>query len=296
MEKIIDLHMHTTCSDGALSPKEIIDQAYKNGVSVISIADHDTIEAYSEELFGYAEEKGIKLIPGVEISTRNGKAGLHVLGYNYDLKNEKLIEKLSLLRNARHNYLCDVAKKLNELGYVVNVDELDKIDAVTKAHISKDVTTNKENEKLLLEVFGHIPDKGEFIETIMNEGCPAYVEKASITPAQAAELIREAGGVVVLAHPVAYKYEDNLTEEETLKIVKDMKADGIETNYIYIDRYNNKIDEVKFWNDFAKKNGYRTTIGSDFHNDDGIHPVIGLLSENVSLSIEEQKELLDWLS
>lgn len=296
MEKIIDLHMHTTCSDGALSPKEIIDQAYKNGVSVISIADHDTIEAYSEELFGYAEEKGIKLIPGVEISTRNGKAGLHVLGYNYDLKNEKLIEKLSLLRNARHNYLCDVAKKLNELGYVVNVDELDKIDAVTKAHISKDVTTNKENEKLLLEVFGHIPDKGEFIETIMNEGCPAYVEKASITPAQAAELIREAGGVVVLAHPVAYKYEDNLTEEETLKIVKDMKADGIETNYIYIDRYNNKIDEVKFWNDFAKKNGYITTIGSDFHNDDGIHPVIGLLSENVSLSIEEQKELLDWLS
>lgn len=295
MEKIIDLHMHTICSDGALSPKEIVDQAKKNGVSVIAIADHDTIEAYTPELFEYAKEQGIKLIPAVEISTKLKKAGLHVLGYNFDLKNEELLKRLYLLRNARHDYLSNVGEKLAELGYVLNVSELDKIDAVTKAHIALDITGNEQNKELLLKEFGHIPDKGEFIETIMNEGCPAYVVKNSITPMAAADLIRSAGGKVVLAHPVAYKYEDNLTSEETLQIVKDMKADGIEANYIYIDRYNKKINEVEFWNNFAKENNLGTTIGSDFHVANGIHPVIGLLNEEVHLSEEEIDNIVEWL-
>ena len=102
--------------------------------------------------------------------------------YNIDLNNKKLIEQLSKLRNSRHDYLFNVANKLNELGYKVNTEELDKIEAVTKAHISLDVISNKENEKTLLDNFGHIPSKGEFIETIMNENCPAYVKKESITP------------------------------------------------------------------------------------------------------------------
>ena len=85
MEKRIDLHIHTTVSDGALTPKEVIDEAYKNGVSVISIADHDTVDAYNTELFEYAESKNIKLINAVEISTKAKKAGVHVLGYNLDL-------------------------------------------------------------------------------------------------------------------------------------------------------------------------------------------------------------------
>lgn len=295
MEKIIDLHMHTICSDGALSPKEIVDQAKKNGVSVIAIADHDTIEAYTPELFDYVKEQGIKLIPAVEISTKLKKAGLHVLGYNFDLKNEELLKRLYSLRNARHDYLSNVGEKLAELGYVLNVSELDKIDAVTKAHIALDITGNEQNKELLLKEFGHIPDKGEFIETIMNEGCPAYVVKNSITPMAAAELIRSAGGKVVLAHPVAYKYEDNLTSEETLQIVKDMNADGIEANYIYIDRYNNKINEVEFWSNFAKENNLRTTIGSDFHVSNGIHPVIGLLNEDVNLREEEIDNIVNWL-
>lgn len=203
MKKIIDLHVHTNCSDSSMTPKEVIDEAVKNGVSVISIADHDTIDAYSDELFAYAKAKNVKIIPAVEISTKTGKCGFHVLGYNFDMKNENLLKQLSALRNARHDYLYNVSEKLNELGYVVNVSELDQIEAVTKAHIYSDVVTNSKNEKVLLENFGHIPDKGEFIESIMNEGCPAYVKKASITPVEAAKLIRSAGGKVILAHPVA---------------------------------------------------------------------------------------------
>lgn len=288
MEKI-DLHIHSNLSDGALSPKEIIDEAAKNNVNVLAIADHDTIDAYTKELFEYTKEKNVILINAVEISTKINKVGIHVLGYNFDLNNENFKQKLSTLRNTRHDYLYNVAKKLNELGYILNVEELDKIEAVTKAHISLDVISNKENESILLKEFGHIPNKGEFIETIMNEGCPAFVKKETITPKEAAELIRSAGGKVVLAHPVAYIYEDNLTDKDILQIVKNMKADGIEANYIYYDRNNNRIDEVEKWNKFANDNNLEIiTIGSDFHNKDGIHPEIGFINENKEFNINNE--------
>ena len=295
MEKIIDLHIHTNCSDGAMTPKEIIDEAVNNGVSVLSIADHDTVDAYSDELFQYAKSKNILIIPAVEISTKIKKCGIHVLGYNFDLQNKTFLEKLKSLRNARHDYLYGVAAKLEELGYVVHTSELDKIEAVTKAHISLDVVSNPDNKEKLLEVFGHIPEKGEFIETIMNEGCPAYVQKNTVTPVEAAELIRLAGGKVVLAHPVAYKYEDNFMPEDTLRLVQEMRADGIESNYIYIDKNNNKINEVDFWNEFAKEHNLKMTIGSDFHNKDGLHPVIGFKGEGIRVDEKYIDHLVDWL-
>ena len=293
MKKRIDLHIHTTKSDGALTPKEVIDEAYKNGVSAMAIADHDTIESYNEEIFKYAEDKNIKLISAVEISTKINKCGIHVLGYNFDLNNEEFQEKLCKIRNARHDYLHNVAKKLNELGYYLNVEELDKIDAVTKAHIALDVINNEKNKELLLENFNHIPSKGEFIETIMNENCPAYVKKESVTPKQAAEIIRAANGKVVLAHPVAYVYEDNLTDEDILNIINDMKPDGLEANYLYVDRNNNKIDETKKWNEFAKNNNLFVTIGSDFHNKDWLKPEIGFVNTNFCLDEDTVNEILN---
>lgn len=296
MEKIIDLHIHTNYSDGVLTPIEVIDEAVKNGVSTIAIADHDSIDAYSDELYEYALKKGVNIINAVEISTKTSKAGVHVLGYSFDLNNADFRKKLFSLRNARHDYLYNVASKLEELGYVVNVSELDKIDAVTKAHISNDVTSNPANFDLLMNRFNHIPNKGEFIETIMNEGCPAYVKKETISPKEAAELIRSAGGRVVLAHPVAYEYEDNVDDDYILSLVKEMNADGIEANYIYIDRNNNKINEVDKWNKFAQDNNLMVSIGSDFHNKDGVHPVIGLIDEDVHLSDEIVDNIIDNLS
>ena len=293
MAKKIDLHMHTTCSDGSLSPLEIIYEAKKNGLDTIAIADHDTVSAYTDELFDYAKSKNINIIRAVEISTKIAKCGIHVLGYNIDINNEVLNKRLEKLRNARHDYLYNVASKLKELGYIINVEELDKVDAVTKAHIALDVVNNKENEELLLKTFNEIPSKGQFIETIMNEGCPAYVKKKTITPKEAADLIRQAGGKVVLAHPVAYTYEDNLTIEDTKNILTDMNADGVEAYYIYIDRDNNKHNDIEKWKKFAKDNNKFITIGSDFHNKDGLHPVIGLLGEDIELSENEIDEILN---
>ncbi len=277
----MDLHIHTNCSDGDLSPFEIIDKAKINGVNTISITDHDTIEAYNDELFNYAKKNNIKLIVGVEISTKYNKTGIHILGYNFDLNNKVLKDKLFKLRNSRHNYLYNVGKKLQKLGYIVDIDKLDTIDAVTKAHIASNIVDNKENSELLMKEFNHIPNRGEFIETIMNEGGIAYTKKESITPKEASILIKQAGGEVILAHPVAYYYEDNLDEKDIDEIISTTQIDGIETNYIYIDKNNIKHNDIDKWTKYSKKHKLKATTGSDFHKEDGLHPTIGLINENL---------------
>lgn len=292
MVKKIDLHIHTVCSDGALTPKEVIDEAVKNGVSVIAIADHDTIEAYNDDLFEYAKNKNIQIINAVEISTKAKKCGVHVLGYNFDMDDKEFRDGLSSLRNSRHDYLFNVASKIKELGYTINTEELDKVDAVTKAHIASDVVNNEKNYKLLMDNFDHIPSRGEFIETVMNEGCPAYVEKKTVTPKQAADMIRKAGGKAVLAHPVAYTYEDNLSEEDILEIVKEMNPDGIEAYYIYFNRENKKINDIEKWKNFTKNNNLFYTIGSDFHIKSSTGLEIGLDPKEFSLSEKEIEEII----
>ena len=134
------------------------------------------------------------------------------------LQDEEFKKELSKIRLARHNYLYEVSKKLNELGYIVNTNELDKIDSVTKAHIANDIINNEKNRDLLIKNFNCIPNKGEFIETLLNENCPCYVEKLSITPYVASCMIKKYGGKVILAHPVAYYYEDKKSvSEKTIK-------------------------------------------------------------------------------
>lgn len=283
MEKI-DLHIHTNNSDGEKSFYEIIDMAKKNDIKTISVTDHDTISGYTKHNIEYARKKGIKLITGVEISTKTKKCGIHILGYSIDIMNKNLNIELDKLRNSRHIYLKEVTRVLRKIGYVVNYNKLSKIEAVTKAHIADNIVNNPKNKKKLISEFGFIPNKGLFIETLMNEGQKAFIRKNSITPNEAAKIIRDAGGIVVLAHPMAYTYEDNLTDNEIISIIKDINADGIESYYIYVDKNNKVINDVDKWAHIANKHSLFSTIGSDFHKEDGIRPTIGL--ENVINQLE----------
>lgn len=289
---MIDLHIHSNYSDGIMSPCEIIDAAAQNQITDISITDHDSLSAYTEDTINYAKLKGVNLICGVEISTKLN-TGFHVLGYNVNLHNTELQSTLEKLQHARIDYLYNVSKKLNELGYKINPDTLKDLPSVTKAHISASVVANPENKKILTKNFGHIPNKGEFIETVMNEECPAYVEKYCITPIQASELIHRAGGKVVLAHPVCYKHEDNIDKATIKQLVLDMQADGLETNYLYVNRNNTLINEIDDWNQVAKELNIFTTIGSDFHAPDTIRPSIGFVNLNFTFSDEQIKTILN---
>ena len=293
MARRIDLHIHTNISNGALSPKEVIDEAVKNSVDTIAIADHDSIEAYNDELYNYARDKNVRIINAVEISTKIDKGTIHVLGYNFDINNENFKQKLFALRNARHDYLYKVAEKMKQLGYIINVDELNKIEAVTKAHIAQDIVRNEKNESLLLKEFGKIPSKGEFIEAVMNYGCPAFVRKETLTPKEAADLIKSAGGKAILAHPIAYVYERNMSEEEIINIANEMEADGIEANYIHTDYDNNRINDSDIWNRRAKENHFITTVGTDFHYRDGVRLEIGMICDYLNLNANVLNEIID---
>lgn len=117
-------------------------------------------------------------------------------------------------------------------------------------------------------------------------------KKETVTPKEAAEMIRKANGKVVLAHPVAYVHEDNFTDEDILNIINEMKPDGLEANYLYVDRNNNIFDETEKWNKFAKENNLFVTVGSDFHNKDGIRPEIGFANTNFVLEDNVVDEII----
>lgn len=287
----MDLHIHTNKSDGILSAFEVITLAKEKGISIISITDHDTIDAYADDVLEYARKNGIILIPGVEISTKINKCGIHVLGYNFDLNDNVLKEELKNIRNARRDYLYSVSNKLSTLGYNVNTEYLDTINSVTKAHIANDIINNESNRQILMDTFGHIPNKGEFIENIMNEGCPAYVKKNTITPDIAVKIIKNSKGKVVLAHPVAYSYEDDLNENDILKIVNENDINAIEGNYLYVDKNNNVHNDIDKWNTFAKKHNLISTVGSDFHVEDKLRPSIGYIKINK----DNETDILEYL-
>ncbi len=276
----IDLHIHSNYSDGILSTFQIIEEAIKNKIKIISITDHDSIKGYSKKLFDYAKENDITLITGVEISTKYQGFGIHILGYNINLYNEELNNLLNCSQKNRIDYLENVTNKLKSFGYEINTQKLKELESVTKAHIALDIIENDNNKEILLNTFGHIPNKGLFIETLLNENCPCFVKKESISPKEASKVIKNAGGHVFIAHPVAYRYEDNVNEEIILKLAKEINADGIEAGYIYVTKNNEIINESKIWQDFANKNNLLTSVGSDFHKEDGLHPTIGLNNYN----------------
>ncbi|MBP3631090.1 MAG: PHP domain-containing protein [Clostridia bacterium] len=293
MKRTIDFHIHTNCSDGALSPCEVVELAKANGVIAMSIADHDTIDAYNQTLFECAQKSNVVLIPAVEISTTYFGVGFHVLGYGIDLKNENLRATLAMLKNARRDYLFNVAKALNNLGYYVDIEKLAKLPSVAKSHIALDAVEQECNREALLKQFGNIPNKGTFIETLMNEGCPAFVEKYRISPIEASKIIHNAGGKVVLAHPVAYIYEDGLSESQIKDLIVKMDADGVESYYIYTDKDDNIIDECNKWGMIANELGKFKTIGSDFHVSDEHRPEIGFVNTTLELNEEQIQEIIN---
>lgn len=285
--EVVDLHTHTSHSDGVLSPVQLIQRAAEHHVTALAITDHDSVDAYLEPTtYEAAEQYGVELVPGIELSTVDeDNCKIHVLGLFIDPHDSGIDDVITRQQLSRHQYAADVSQLLQADGWNIDVDSLLSDKALTKAHIADSVILDSSNTDRLAKEFGDFPTRGKFIETLMNEGGPYFVERHSISPGEAIDVIHAAGGLAILAHPVANTHEGT-TYERVVNLLNVYDFDGLEAIYYYFSKSqgDRKIDEIDKYVGLAKELGLLVTGGSDFH---GASPTLGNFVE-VGFEGEEQ--------
>ncbi len=236
----INLHTHTSFSDGTLKPEELFRVAKRKSIRYLSITDHDTVNAYNN----LSIPSDIKFITGIEISTRNHDY-LHILGYNIDVKNKSFLADLEEYRQRRISRVKEIITKLNQIGVKISFEELNWNSNVTvgRPHIA-DLMIKKGYGKTRTEVF----------HKYLVEGCYAYVKPKGPDIKEAIKTIKNAGGIVVLAHPSTI--EGSFDIEDVIK----MGFEGIEV--FYPTHTNGKI---KKYLNIAEKYNLIVTAGTDYH-------------------------------
>lgn len=248
--RIIDLHTHTTESDGSFTPEELIEEAKRVGLSAIAITDHDTI-AGIKKAKASASNNNIELIPGIELSTDYNGKEVHIVGLYIDIENEYFLSKLAEFKTCRDNRNKLIVKNLQKEGFDITMDALkaDNPDCViTRANIAR-----------FLYEHGMIPSIQTAFEKYIGDNCKCFVNRFKITPMDAVRLIKEAGGTAILAHPLLYHLSDS-TLQTLVDELKDAGLDGIEAIYCTY-----TPSEERQMKQFAKSNELLISGGSDFH-------------------------------
>lgn len=247
---MVDFHLHSYVSDGTVSPTEVVKMAADAGLVAIALTDHDTVDGV-EEAIKAGEEYGVRVIPGIELSADYKGSDLHILGLNVDYVNEEFRKKVAVCRDSRHNRNLKMIEKLKECGFEISWEimlERFGSKSITRAHFAKYLIDE-----------GYVASKDEAFNKYLNPGCPCYVSRVKVTPFEAIDIIKEAGGHPVLAHPLLYKMPyDRL--ESVIVMLKDHGLEGIEGRYAL-----NKVEDDTFLDKIAKRHGLKITGGSDFH-------------------------------
>ena len=245
----LDLHLHTTHSDGSLPPAAVLELAHKAGVTALSITDHDIVTGLPEAMEAGAR-LGIEVIPGIEISSRYGPTELHILGYCLDWHDETLLKGLEGYRLARHHRNPQIVEKLRALGLDVTYEEIREIagtDAVGRPHIAR-----------LLMQKGYVGSAKEAFDRYLADGAAAYVARELPPPPEAIAMIRAAGGVPVLAHPAWVGGPEDIFR--LCRYLKDSGLAGLEVHYS-----THRPEQTTQYLDIAKRLDLLVTGGSDFH-------------------------------
>ncbi len=279
--RAVDLHVHSTCSDGTFTPRDLVDYAIKKNLSAFALTDHDTVDGL-EEAVRYAEALRRRLpseetcadavplkdaavpevIPGIELSTeyrtvdgtgRSHGLDVHIVGLFIDYKNPVFTAKLRDFVNSRDNRNRRMCELLQEAGIDVTYEAL-------LAEFPDSVITRAHYAKYMLKR-GYVQSMKEAFDRYVGDHCPCFVPREKVTPAQAVQLILEAEGVPVLAHPILYRMSDQRLETLTAEL-KDVGLMGIEAIYSTYKPYEERQIRA-----LAAKYGLLISGGSDFHGD-----------------------------
>ncbi len=261
-----DLHVHTSESDGTLTPGQLVKQGLSSGLSAIAIVDHDTVGAIAEALAA-AQDTDLEVIAGIELTAQYEKQEIHILGYFLDCQNKALLKQLSLLQLNRIERVHKIVKNLEEQGVKLNAQDVFDISGkgtVGRMHIAK-----------ALVKAGLVTTTAEAFRKYIGDKSPAYVLGFNLSPAEAINLIKEAGGVAVLAHPYMLHNDE---------LINELVGWGLQGIEVYYPEHSQSM--VNFYLDLAKKLNLLVTGGSDFHG--SVKPDIKLGMIKIPIQLVEK--------
>ena len=258
-EKYIDLHTHTVCSDGSMTPAELVRHARASGLAAVAVSDHDTADGVKEAVAA-GKEAGIEVVPAIELSAISDTE-THILGYFIDPDSEALVAAVDNIRAIRTQRIGETCEMLEKYNIYVTLDEV-------KAKAGGGILCRAHIAKLMTEKGYSTSPKAAFNEWL-NVGCPCYSESQALTDTEAVELIRKAGGDAYLAHlHLTKKSGDDL--DAFVKHLADAGLTGIEGYYT---DYTPEMAET--YRNLAKKYNLKISGGTDFHGSFKPHISIG---------------------
>jgi 3',5'-nucleoside bisphosphate phosphatase len=267
--RMIDLHVHTTMSDGTLSPAEVVWYARDRGLRAIAVTDHDTVAG-----IGPAQEEGatlgVEVVAGVEISAHWATGIMHILGYFVCPDDPDLLACLAWLSQGRRERIPLILAKLRDLDVHATVAEVEA-EAVGgvpgRPHVAN-----------IMRRKGYVSTLQEAFDRYLRKGAPAYVVKTKLEPEKAIDAITKAGGLPVLAHPYSLREDRDGRLEKTVRLLMNYGLRGIEAYYS-----KHTLEQTRAYLDLAARLGLTVTGGSDFHGSNkpeveiGVVPAIGTL-------------------
>lgn len=250
-----DLHLHSIFSDGTFTPEEVVAHGKRLGFAALALTDHDTVEG-CERMAAACQAEGIEFIPGSELTAEFGDHELHILGFYLDTKHERLLNEMARFQAVRQQRIRDMVARINELGVpleVASVFELANCRSPGRPHVARAMVKA-----------GLCGSLDEAFELFLKKHRPAWVPKAKMSALHAIELIHEAGGLAVMAHPGLNKCDEVIPE-----LVKS-GLDGIECYHTKHTR-----NTAAHYLNISKQYGLLVTGGSDCHGQSKGKPLIG---------------------
>lgn len=248
--KIVDLHVHSNKSDGTRSPSELVDLAIQKGLSAFALTDHDTT-AGLDEAIEYAKDRDIEVVPGIEFSTEYQGRDIHVLGLAIDYKAPVFADRLQAFVDSRIGRNRKMCRNLTEAGIDISYEKL-------MAAYPGAVITRAHYARYLLD-HGYVKSLPEAFERYVGDHCPYFVPREKVTPVQAVQLIRQAKGIPVLAHPTLY----HMGKDALQKLVSSLTEAGLVGLEAVYSTYS--AGEEREMRQLALRNGLLISGGSDFH-------------------------------